>query len=397
MGLGIALGAYTQEHNNQRKMRRDDETHELQKEEHAVKKEKFGWEQKDREDEQGYKSAVAELATSSPLKGYQEQLQQWQTAGGQGEQPQPPNSFQMLQWNSQFAQLATQHGRHNPELLIKNAESLDHYRKEGYVDGIRMLRKGDREGAARMFNGSGNERVDIAQAQEIEVDYRGADGRARKVKAYQLPDGTVINPDEILDALIPMEKAYEMQDRTERTDIAKKKANRPVGTGSGAREKLPSRNDQLEDLFFNTDDPEVVRQIAERMKFNGKEIDEDVVSRRVMEAAIAARQRQAQAPEEAAEEAPQPAEPQASSAPPVVAPEDVAEEEEAPNDRDAIREARRAAAGERVRRLEESKGVEIKGQPSVTEAISRIPRPSLNFNDLQRRPDGPLSNYGQQR
>ena len=43
-GLGVALGAATQEWNNQRKMAREDEAFEMQKQQHANQQEKFGWE-----------------------------------------------------------------------------------------------------------------------------------------------------------------------------------------------------------------------------------------------------------------------------------------------------------------------------------------------------------------
>ena len=42
-GLGVALGAATQEWNNQRKMAREDEAFEMQKQQHANQQEKFGW------------------------------------------------------------------------------------------------------------------------------------------------------------------------------------------------------------------------------------------------------------------------------------------------------------------------------------------------------------------
>ena len=50
-GLGVALGAATQEWNNQRKMAREDEAFAMQKQQHANQQEQFGW-QRDAQTEQ---------------------------------------------------------------------------------------------------------------------------------------------------------------------------------------------------------------------------------------------------------------------------------------------------------------------------------------------------------
>lgn len=253
MGLGIALGAYTNEYNNQRNMRKDDEIH-------ALKKEEFGWKRDEVEQEKTYKSKVAELANQSPLKGYQAELAQWEDAGGQGPQPQPPNAFQMLQFNSQLADIGLQFGKHDPRIAVENAKFYDHLKKEGYLTGIQKLRAGDLEGASQAFNSSGNERVDMSQAVPVQVPHRGPDGQTRNVTAYQLPDGTVINPEQVLESMIPIEKLLQLNMDGRKTDAYVANQSRPRATGGG---REPSRKDQILEAFYSTENPEELEMLAD--------------------------------------------------------------------------------------------------------------------------------------
>lgn len=161
-------------------------------------------------------------ANQEAQAAYEKQLADYKAAETSGSDlgpaPTPPTLQRPshLDWlNDIGSQLAirAKHGKFDPEIAMKFAQTVDTVKKEGTAEALNMLNAGDVQGAIKKWNETGEHRIDPASVtpREVVVDVNGT-----KIKTWELtvknPDGTTttINAAKSLQGLDKIENTMRM-------------------------------------------------------------------------------------------------------------------------------------------------------------------------------------------